>query len=189
MSDALERPHGKLDLFVSFTLLALQGFGGVLAVAQRELVERKRWLTPLQFAEDWAVAQTLPGPNVVNLALMIGGRYFGLGGALSALAGLLLAPVALVLVLAWTVSGLTNQVLVQQVLRGMGAVAAGLIMATGLKMMATFAQNPLGRERCLLFALATFVAVAILRIPLAVVLLVLGTASCVWTWSRLRDKP
>ncbi|MBV5336935.1 MAG: chromate transporter, partial [Deltaproteobacteria bacterium] len=80
------RPTSLLDLFVSFTLLALQGFGGVLAVVQRELVERKRWLSKEEFIEEWAVAQIMPGPNVVNLALMIGGRYFGLRGALTALA-------------------------------------------------------------------------------------------------------
>ena len=83
----LNRPKSKTDLFLSFTFLALQGFGGVLAVVQRELVERKRWMTPAQFVEDWAVAQILPGPNVINFCLMIGGRYFGLAGALAALAG------------------------------------------------------------------------------------------------------
>ena len=70
----LQQPRSKTDLFVSFTVLALQGFGGVLAVVQRELVEKKRWMTREQFVEDWAVAQIMPGPNVINLALMIGGR-------------------------------------------------------------------------------------------------------------------
>ncbi|MEI8327329.1 MAG: chromate transporter, partial [Betaproteobacteria bacterium] len=51
---APHRPRSKTDLFVSFTLLALQGFGGVLAVVQRELVEKKRWTTQAQFVEDWA---------------------------------------------------------------------------------------------------------------------------------------
>ena len=67
----LQHPRSKTDLFVSFTILALQGFGGVLAVVQRELVEKKRWMTREQFVEDWAVAQIMPGPNVINLALMI----------------------------------------------------------------------------------------------------------------------
>ena len=90
----LNRPRSKTDLFVSFTLLALQGFGGVLTVVQREVVERKRWMTPTQFVEDWAVAQILPGPNVVNFCLIFGGRHFGLRGALASMAGLLIAPTA-----------------------------------------------------------------------------------------------
>ena len=81
-------PRSRADLFWSFSWLALQGFGGVLAVVQRELVERKRWLTREQFVEDWAVAQIMPGPNVVNLSMMIGDRHFGLSGALAALAGI-----------------------------------------------------------------------------------------------------
>src|SRR6478672_11162766 len=99
---APDRPQPKslTDLFVSFTLLALQGFGGVLAIVQRELVEKKRWMTREEFIEDWAVAQIMPGPNVVNLSLMVGGRYFGLKGAMVALAGMLTVPLVLVLILA-----------------------------------------------------------------------------------------
>src|SRR5580765_2460547 len=96
----LARPESPRDLFVSFTWLALQGFGGVLAVVQREMVEKKRWLSPAQFLEDWAVAQVLPGPNVINLSLMIGDRYFGLRGAIAAVAGMLTVPLVVILALA-----------------------------------------------------------------------------------------
>jgi chromate transporter len=89
---ARARPTSLADIFFSFTVLALQGFGGVVAIVQREMVERKRWLTNEEFVEDWAVAQIMPGPNVINLCLMIGNRYFGLPGALMALAGLLMIP-------------------------------------------------------------------------------------------------
>src|SRR6188768_3400933 len=94
------QPKSLTDLFVSFTLLALQGFGGVLAVVQRELVEKKRWMTREEFVEEWAVAQIMPGPNVVNLSLMLGSRYFGLTGAMAALAGMLTVPLLVVLALA-----------------------------------------------------------------------------------------
>jgi hypothetical protein len=93
LDQATNRPASKTDLFLSFTWLALQGFGGVLAVVQRELVDKKRWMTREQFVEDWAVAQIMPGPNVVNLSIMIGDRYFGLRGAFAALAGMLTSGV------------------------------------------------------------------------------------------------
>jgi len=76
-------PQSLGELFFAFNRLALQGFGGVLPVVQHELVERKRWLTQEEFVEDWAVAQIMPGPNVVNLALTLGARWFGLRGALA----------------------------------------------------------------------------------------------------------
>ncbi len=75
------RPASPGDLFFTFNRLALQGFGGVLAIAQRELVERKGWLTRQEFVEMLALSQVLPGPNIVNLALMFGDRFFGLRGA------------------------------------------------------------------------------------------------------------
>src|ERR1700712_3501516 len=90
-------PRDLRDLFISFTLLALQGFGGVMVIVYRELVEKKHWLTDDQFLEDWSVAQLLPGANIINLALIIGNRYFGLRGALTALFGLMLAPLVIVI--------------------------------------------------------------------------------------------
>ena len=123
------RPASLTDLFVSFTLLALQGFGGVVAVVQRELVERKRWMTQEEFVEDWAVAQIMPGPNVVNLSLMIGSRYFGLAGAMSALAGMLAIPLVLVLLLAWLHAHYAHHPGLAGALRGMAAVSARLTVS------------------------------------------------------------
>jgi chromate transporter len=187
-SPAETRPHPQslTDLFVSFTLLALQGFGGVVAVVQRELVERKRWLTPEEFVEDWAVAQIMPGPNVINLSLMIGGRYFGLPGALAALAGMLAIPLVLVLLLGLFYAQYASHPGVNGALRGMGAVAAGMIAATGLKLAAALKTNPLGKLLCVSFGGTCFVAVALLRWPLADVLLGLGAVACVITYRRLK---
>lgn len=182
------QPQSLTDLFVSMTLLALQGFGGVLAVVQRELVERKRWMTREEFIEEWAVAQIMPGPNVVNLALMIGGRYFGLRGALAALAGMLAAPLVVVIVLALLYAHFADNAHLAAALRGMGAVAAGLITATGLKLLAALRTHPLGLAACVGFGAATFVAVAILRLPLAWVLIVLGGLSCWLTWRKLGKR-
>ena len=180
MTDALNRPRSGADLFWSFTWLALQGFGGVLAVVQRELVEKKRWMTREQFVEDWAVAQIMPGPNVVNLSLMIGGRYFGLSGALAALCGMLAAPLVLVLLLAALYGSVADTPAAQSALRGMGAVAAGLITATGIKLVAALDKNAMGLTVCILLAVATFVAIALLRWPLAWVLLGIGGGACLW---------
>ena len=181
----LNRPHSKTDIFVSFTLLALQGFGGVLAVVQREMVEKKRWMTNEQFVEDWAVAQIMPGPNVINLSLMIGGRYFGLPGALAGLAGMLVAPIVVVLLVAVAFGGVSDQTWAQGALRGMGAVSAGLIAAVGLKLMSALRSNPMGMPVCVVLATASFVGVGVLRWPLAYVLLATGLVACSWAYLQL----
>ena len=181
------RPRSLSDLFFSFTWLALQGFGGVLAVVQYELVERKRWLTPDEFVEDWAVAQILPGPNVVNIAMMIGSRYFGLAGAIMAMAGMLVIPLALLLILAVTYQQFSDLPAVAGALRGMGAVAAGLIMATGIKMLPALRKNPLGIPLCVIFAMACFFCIAIMRWPLAYVLFGLGVIACFLAYRKLKS--
>jgi chromate transporter len=184
-SDGRPRPESLTDLFISFTLLALQGFGGVLAVVQRELVEKKRWLTREEFVEDWAVAQILPGPNVINLALMIGDRYFGVRGAVAGVAGMMVCPLFVVLALGMVYSEFAGNPHVAGALRGMGAVAAGLITATGLKLASALRTHPLGLPLCLAIALACFASVALLRLPLVYVLVVLGGLACAMTYRRL----
>ena len=187
-ADPHPQPKSLTDLFVSFTWLALQGFGGVLAVVQRELVEKKRWLTREEFIEDWAVAQIMPGPNVVNLSLMIGARYFGLKGALTALAGMLLLPLLLVLVLAVVYGQFSANPQVAGALRGMGAVAAGLIAATALKLAIGLQGNVLGQRLCMALGVLCFAAIALLRWPLVYVLLGLGGLACCVAFRRLRTK-
>ncbi|HEX5739502.1 MAG TPA: chromate transporter [Hydrogenophaga sp.] len=185
----LNAPRSRADLFWSFTWLALQGFGGVLAVVQRELVENKRWMTREQFVEDWAVAQIMPGPNVVNLSMMIGGRYFGLPGALAALAGMLTFPLLVVLALAILYGNVAEYPMAQNALRGMGAVAAGLITATGIKLIAALDKNAMGMGVCIGLATLTFIAIALLRWPLLWVLLVIGGGACLWAYRKLPNGP
>ena len=174
------RPSSPADLFLAFNRLALRGFGGVLPWAQRTLVEEERWLTNHEFVELLALAQVLPGPNIGNLALMIGDRFFGLRGALAALAGMFAAPLAIVLALAILYSGFADQPQVAAALRGMGAVSAGLIAAMALKLVQ--ARSP-DRIAWLMLA-ATFVLVGLLRWPLVWVMLGLGSLSVLLAWRR-----
>jgi len=176
------RPASVRALFWAFTWLALQGFGGVLAVVQRELVDKRRWLTPEEFVEDWAVAQIMPGANVVNLSLIVGDRYFGWQGALAALAGMLAFPLAVVLALTVALSGVADHGMVQGALRGMSAVSAGLIAGTGLKLIAALRTNAMGVAACVVISVATFIAIAVLRVPLIGVLLGLGVPATCWAY-------
>jgi chromate transporter len=181
----LTRPKSLTDLFVSFTLLALQGFGGVLAVVQRELVENKRWMTKEEFIEEWAVAQIMPGPNVINLSITLGSRYFGLRGALVALAGMVTFPLLVVLALALVYAEFAANPQVAGALRGMGAVAAGLITATGLKLSSALQRNVLGLPLCIALGVTAFVTIAWLKLPLAWVLVALGAVGCVAAFRKL----
>lgn len=185
-------PASLTELFIAFTLLALQGFGGVLAVAQRELCERRNWLTPREFIDLLATAQVLPGPNVCNLSLMIGDRFFGWRGACVALAGMIVAPMALVLLLAWGLAqaAATPQAAgwIRGALTGIAAVAAGQIIGTVLKLSAPLREHELGAPACMALAGIAFAGMVWLRWPLLWVLLGLGGLTCTVTWFLLRRR-
>src|SRR5476649_2048552 len=118
---------GPLELFLAFSQLALSGFGGVLPWAHRTLVERKGWLTQREFVETLALGQLLPGPNIGNLAVMIGYRFAGYTGAAAAFVGLVGGPFLLMVALGMLYSRYGALPLVQQALSGMSSVAAGLV--------------------------------------------------------------
>lgn len=191
-SAPLNRPASLSQLFVAFTLLAMQGFGGVLAVAQRELCDRRRWLTQAEFLQLLSSAQVLPGPNVCNLSLMIGDKFFGWRGALVALCGMIAAPLALMLMLAWALGHASASGPLQHTVRGalggVATVAAGQIMGTVLKLSAPLKDHALGWPMCVILAGAAFAMMTWLHWPLVWILLGLGGATCLYTYRVLRHK-
>ena len=124
---------------------------------------------------------------MINLSLMIGGRHFGALGALAALGGIMCVPSLLVLTIAILFAGVEHTAAAQGVLRGMGAVCAGLIVATGLKMIPALKTNPMGRGSCAVLAVLGFVTVGLLRLPLAWVLLTLGPIAGIWAGMHMRQ--
>jgi chromate transporter len=179
-------PASIRHLFRVFNRLALQGFGGVLPVAQHELVERRGWMTREAFLELLSLAQVLPGPNIVNLAVIYGDRCFGWRGALAAVGGLLLVPLALVLVVAVLYGHWADVPVVAGALRGMGAVAAGLVLATGLRLFGGLRRHPLGTAWCAAYAAAVAIAVGALRWPMVYVVLGLGAVAMAHVAVQLR---
>jgi chromate transporter len=188
-AEALRRPGSPRELFVAFTLLALQGFGGVIVVAQRVLCEDKRWLKPAEFVEMLSIGQVVPGPNVCNVALMLGDRFFGWRGALAALGGLLTVPFGIVLALVAVYARWAVNPAIAGALRGMGAVSAGLIAGTALKLAQSLRVNPLGLPVSVVVGTAAFVLVGLLRLPLAWALLAVGPVACGLAWRRVGGGP
>lgn len=174
-------PANKTELFWEFTLLALQGFGGVLTIAQQVFIDKKKWLTKREFLELWAAAQILPGPNIVNLSVMYGDRHFGFAGAMVGMAGMLLFPMLVVIALTVGLYSLLEPTTLNNLLRGMGITSAGMLLGAGMKLGGALKQNRIGIWASLVIAALAFIAVALLRLKLAYVLLGLG--GCAWAYA------
>lgn len=178
-------PDSPMQLFLVFSGLALRGFGGVLPWAQRVLVEERRWLTRDEFLEVLAFGQLLPGPNVCNLSIMLGDRWFGWRGAVAALGGMLGAPAVVVLGIAMLYGQMADDPVIARAVAGMGAVAGGMILATALKL----AVHQRARWRWLGLGVIAFVCVALLRMKLAWVLAVLVPTAVAIAWYAGRRAP
>jgi chromate transporter len=174
-------------LFTTFVAITLSGFGGTLPFARRTLVDRRGWLTPEEFTETLSLCQSLPGPNVVNLSIVVGARAAGWRGSVAAGTGLVGPPVIIVTLLGMLYGRFGGLPEVMGALTGLGACACGLIAATAARM-----AEPLLTSRLRLaapFILAAFCAVAVLRWPLPYVLLGLAPISIAAAWSvRRRER-
>jgi chromate transporter len=177
-SDRATLRVGPLELFLAFSQLALSGFGGVLPWAHRTLVERKGWLTQREFVETLALGQILPGPNIGNMAVMIGYRYAGYAGAAAAITGLVGGPFALMIAIGMLYSNYGALPLVQQALSGMSAAAAGLVLATGFKMASSLKRH----WRPWLFTALSLAGVGGLRWPLLAVVGALAPFAIAAAW-------
>jgi chromate transporter len=169
-------------LFIAFLAMGLSGFGGVLPFARRALVDRRGWLSQADFTETLALCQSLPGPNVVNLSIVVGARACGWRGALAAVFGLIGAPFLILLALGALYGRFGTYPLVQRAIGGIAAAAAGLVVATAARM-----AEPLIRSRWLLTApiiLASFAGVGLARLPLIAVIAVLAPVSVALMWRR-----
>lgn len=181
-------PGGPGELFVVFTRLTLSGFGGVLPFAQRVLVDDRRWLSQQGFLRLLSVAHVLPGPNLVNLALLVGEQSWGWRGAIAALAGMLLAPMALVLALGLLAGSWSSLPAVHAALHGMALVTAGMVIVMALRMA------PLLRRRrgAVLWAAAAFGSVGLLHWSLLPVMLALGVPALLiarWSGGEASQEP
>jgi chromate transporter len=175
-------PPTVRELFAGFFAVGVSGFGGVLPWARRMLVEERRWLAPDEFTDVLSLCQFLPGPNIVNVAVAIGSRFHGVRGALAAVVGLMVAPFAIIVTLGALYTSYGHVPAVEAVIRGVSAVAAGLLVAMALKM----ARSGLTRWSAGIVALAVFGGIALARLPLVTVLAVVAPLSVAAAWRSVR---
>ena len=177
---AADRTPTHAQLFIGFLQTGIIGFGGVLPIARRMMVEQRGWLTPEGFADLFSLCQFMPGANIVNIAFAFGARHRGVSGAAAAVAGLLAAPIAIVLVLGEVYARYGNLPLARRGLTGLAAAAAGLVLATALKI----ALPTFKRRANLAVGLLAFALVILAHLSLPLTMAVLLPLSLFLAWRR-----
>jgi chromate transporter len=169
-------------LFAACLKMGLLGFGGVLPWARRVFVDERRWLTDRQFAELIGMCQVLPGPNIVNLAVIMGSRAQGPVGALLALTGILFVPVVIVLLIAIFYASVAHSTWAQNAIAAASAAGAGLIIGTATRLLIQ-TRPPM---RGLVMGGAAFLSIGVLQWPLLWVLPALVALAIAWEWRASR---
>lgn len=184
--DLLKSPPTLIELFIAFAKMSLAGFGGVLVWARRAIVDQHKWMTADEFNETFALCHFLPGPNIVNLTFVFGSRFRGLAGAVAAFSGLV-GPPALIMVVMGVLYHRYGEIdALRRILSGVACAAIGLMLAVVFRMM-----TPLLKRRDvigLLVMVAVFIAIGVLRLPLAAVLLVAIPISIAITYAMRKNK-
>jgi chromate transporter len=170
------------ELFIGFLKVGMSGFGGVMPFARRMLVEERRWMSEREFTEVLSLSQFLPGPNIINVSIIVGSRYQGAFGSLTASLGLMLMPFLIVLALAALYAHFDTVAAVRGATASVSSAATGLIIAMGLKM----GQPLAGSTWQVAIALSGFVALGVMRVPLLWALAVLVPVSVACAWSTRR---
>jgi len=166
------------QLFMGFLILGMIGFGGVLPLARRMLVEKQRWLTGDEFTEMLGLCQFLPGGNIINMSVAIGMEFRGVKGALASILGLIAVPTAVVVLLGVIYAHYQNQPIVAHAFAGLAAAASGLLLSTAVKMITPLYKKALS----ILLVILMVVAIAYLRLPMFEAMLVIAPLSILLTW-------
>ena len=163
-----EHPVPLAALFTAFLIVSLCGIGGGSGIvwARRIAVETRRWITDRDFADIVSLCQFMPGPNVIGIAGCVGARTRGTIGTLAALAGFLVIPWSIGLAIGLLCLKYAHLPVLRNILGGIAATAAGLLIATGIRLLMPHRRRP----AALLFATLAFALIAFAKMPLLAVL-------------------
>jgi chromate transporter len=174
LQEKAQEPASLLDLFLQFLIVGAVSFGGgIIAYERILLVEKRKWLTADEFMAYLAISQTMPGLNSVNLAVITGDYLRGIKGSIVALLGLILPGSAIVLLLGFVYTALTDHAITVLLLTGIAAGATGLLAAVTYRIGDEHWKKPIS----LILITVTFVLMSIAKLPLLEVLAIMAPIS------------
>ena len=165
------------DLFFTFARVGLFTFGGGLAMMpmlQKELIDKKHWITEEDLIDYYAVGQSTPGIIAVNVATFVGYRQLGVFGGIIASLGIIFPSIVIIMLLAGTINSISEYPKVQSALKGINVAVAALLTSVIIK----FAKKTIKNIWNVLFMLIAFVCIFVFKVPSFIIILVALVLGC-----------
>ena len=158
-----------LEIYLSFFKMGSVTFGGgyaMLPILQREVVEKKKWLSSEEIMDYYAISQGLPGIIAVNVAVFIGHGRRKLAGGIAAALGVVSPCILIITVIAAFLSNFQDNAYVQHAFAGISVCVCALILNAVLDLGKKGIRDLLGAVLCV----ATFILVEFTEIsPILIV--------------------
>ena len=169
------------ELFICMMQVAFSAFGGGISLwSHRIIVERRKWMSSESFVTGLTVARLFPGPNQINMSVYIGSIFQGLPGSFAAVAGILLFPFSVLMLLGLLYFQFSAIAEVNRLLAGLAAAAAGMALSMGFKILDVYKTDYLA----LVIAVVVFICLQVFKFHLIPVVLIAGPLSMMLYWPR-----
>ncbi|MEN6619755.1 MAG: chromate transporter [Rikenellaceae bacterium] len=133
-----------IEIFSTFSKIGAFTIGGgyaMLPLIQKEVVEKKRWLSKEDFLDILAISQSAPGVFAINISIFIGERLKGFKGSVVAALGSALPSFLIILLIAMFFSSFKNNAVVSSIFMGIRPAVVALIAVPLIGMSKTVNLN------------------------------------------------
>ena len=135
-----------LDLYFTFVKIGTFTIGGGLAMMpmmQKELIDKKHWMTEEDLIDYYAVGQSTPGMIAVNVSTFVGYNQLGILGGIVATLGMVSPSIIIITILAGLINSIDEYPMVQKALRGINVAVAALFTSVIVKFVKKTIKKPL----------------------------------------------
>ncbi len=176
-----------LELYFAFAKIGAFTFGGGLAmmpIMQRELIEKRSWITDEELIDYYAIGQSTPGIIAVNVSTFVGYKKLGWLGGIVGTLGVVTPSLIIIMILAGAISSIDQYPAVQKALRGINVAVAALLTSVIVK----FAKKTIKNIWNVLFMLAAFALIYFFKVQSVWIILASLLTGCLLTLYRQKKS-
>ncbi|MCR5764817.1 MAG: chromate transporter [Treponema sp.] len=182
-----EKLKKLFGLYFSFAKIGTFTIGGGLAMMpmmQKELVDKKKWITEEELIDYYAVGQSTPGIIAANVATFVGYKQCGIIGGIVATLGMVTPSLVIIMILANLINSISDYPMVQKALNGINVAVAALLTSVIVR----FAQKTIKNVWNALFMGISFILIFFFHVPSFIVILCAITTGIILTVIKVRKE-